>query len=247
MVNEDPYAYPGTSILRNHLGLHDSRALAEYEYRLTLERRIELELDPIQGPFDFARLKETHRRLFQDIYPWAGQTRTVDISKDGSHFHPATHIDTAALVVFGKRGWLAQSGLLHPNVGDEAFVVGAAALLEKLNYIHPFREGNGRTQRAFLDQVAAVSGRTLAWRNVSQADHHLASVRSFNEGTGEAFEPILRRALEPPMDGLSRLVSESYTVNALPSAQTLAERRRRFPELFGERDASDVDPEGPEY
>ncbi|MDF2664328.1 MAG: toxin-antitoxin system, toxin component [Microbacterium sp.] len=80
------------------------------------------------------------------------------------------------------------------------------------SYIHPFREGNGRTQRAFLDQVARVSGRRLAWRNVTSREHLTASIRAFNAGNGEPFRPILELVRQPPLDGLSPLDPSVYQV-----------------------------------
>ncbi|MFL0422589.1 MULTISPECIES: Fic family protein [Kocuria] len=55
----------------------------------------------------------------------------------------------------------------------------ASTLLEQVNYVHPFREGNGRTQRAYLDQIAALSGRTLSWRNIGRIENERASIRAF--------------------------------------------------------------------
>lgn len=232
----DPYVYPGTSVLRNLLDHRTPQALDVAEYRLTYIARVELDDSPIVGRFDFARLKETHRRLFQDIYEWAGQPRTVEINKGGSQFHPSPYIATAAGQTFD---WLGDSGLLSPNVDDEHFRRNASDLLEKLNYIHPFREGNGRTQRAFLDQVAGLSGRTLSWRNVGHDDHLRASVNSFREGTGDAFLPILEQVMRPPIDGLSPLDPNVYEVSApvvsasTPDDATRRQRAlyRRFPEL----------------
>lgn len=246
----DPYTYPGSTVLKNLFNERDSARLSDLEYELTLYRRIELEQSPIKGPFDFNRLKETHRRLFQDIYPWAGQPRTVEIRKGDSQFHIASYIPTASEVTFN---WLQGSGLLDADVDDESFVRLSADLLEKINYIHPFREGNGRTQRAFLDQVAAISGRTLSWRNISYEDHLRASITAFDEGHGDAFRSVIRRALRPPIDGLSPLDPKPYTV-AEPVVerdddrlrQALADRRRKHPELFEGEVAehhSDAEPE----
>ena len=79
-------------------------------------------------------------------------------------------------------------------------------------YIHPFREGNGRAQRAFLDQVAESSGRRLAWRNISQREHTLASIRAFNQGSGEPFRELMSEVIKPPLDGLDPLEPSVYHV-----------------------------------
>lgn len=237
----DPYTYPGSPVLRNLFEEQDRGQLDAVEYQTTLYRRIELDDDPIQGPFDFARLKETHRRLFQDVYAWAGKPRTVEITKDRSRFLTPERISIAATSTFE---WLAASELLSGSpatkvLDDETFVERASDLLEKLNYIHPFREGNGRTQRAFLDQVAGLSGRTLSWRNVSRDDHLRASVNAFRDGHGEAFRSVFEQILRPPIDGLSQLDPQAYSVNEPLISSTTeadAEQRqrefyKRFPEL----------------
>jgi len=205
----DPYVYPSTTILKNLLDERDRSRLERKEYQLTLARRMELEAAPIAGPFDLTRWAETHRRLFQDVYAWAGRIRTVEISKGSSHFHASSLIPAAAESTFD---WLAASGLLEPTIDESTFVVRASDLLEKMNDIHPFREGNGRTQRAFLDQVARVSDRRLAWRNVTSREHLTASIRAFIAGNGEPFRPILELVRQPPLDGLSVLDPSVYQV-----------------------------------
>lgn len=237
----DPYVYPGTTILRNLLNLRTQEALNRAEYELTYVRRVELDQHPIHNAFDFSRLKETHRRLFQDVYEWAGKPRTVEINKGGSQFHSSAYIDTAAGQTFA---WLGQSGLLESAVDDDSFVELSADLLEKINYIHPFRDGNGRTQRAFLDQIAALSGRSLSWRNVSPEEHLRASVNSFRDGHGEAFRTIVRQAMRPPIDGLSRLDPGIYTVTE--TVVTPAKSRTSAPVIprhqTHQPDQHDVDP-----
>lgn len=243
---DDPYVYPGSRVLRNIPGKRTAEELELVEYRLTYLRRVELDEKPLDGPFDYSRLKETHWILFHDVYEWAGHPRTVEISKGDSQFHPSPYIDVAATQTFG---WLFDSGLLKPDVDDEHFVRLSSDLMEKLNYIHPFREGNGRTQRAFIDQIAGLSGRTLSWRNVSREDHLRASVNAFREGNGEAFHSILRQVMRPPIDGLSPLDPNVYKVSEpmiSRSASIDADLRqqefyRRFPELRAETTAQGAD------
>jgi cell filamentation protein len=247
----DPYTYPGSSVLRNLLDLHDKDELLAAEYELTLYRRRELLEKPIRGKFDLKRLQETHRRLFQDVYEWAGKIRTVEISKGGSQFHARSLINVAADSTFT---WLQTTDLLSgKRVPDQAFIEQASDLLERVNYIHPFREGNGRTQRAFLDQIADLSGRSLAWRNVSQVDHLRASIEAFDQASSVPFHDVLSRVTRPPLDGLSLLDEGLYRASAsitgttenLPMSRGLAERRRKFPELFN-ADQPGADPKEPQ-
>lgn len=183
----DPYTYPGSDVLKNKLGIRDAVALQEAEY-------------------------EIHRHLFQDLFDWAGELRTVDITKGSSRFHPALLLDTAAEYL---TSWLEDSRLASTRrLFDERFVQQASELMALLNDMHPFREGNGRTQRAFLDHVAAVSGRRLAWRNITEHEHIRASIESFNSHRGKPFEPVFERLIQPPIDGLGHLDSRVYTASA---------------------------------
>ncbi|MDF2664336.1 MAG: filamentation induced by cAMP protein Fic [Microbacterium sp.] len=135
----DPYVYPGSGVLKNLLDERDRNHLEQREYQLTLARRMELDVTPITGPFDLARWAETHRRLFQDVYAWAGRVRTVEISKGSSQFHASALIPAAAgstfdwLATSSTFDWLATSGLLDPAIDEAAFVVRASDLLEKMN------------------------------------------------------------------------------------------------------------------
>jgi cell filamentation protein len=77
----DPYVAPETGVLRNIAGLGDSALLEEYEGEMSIMRQIELLEAPLPASFDFAHLKAIHRYLFQDVYAWAGEPRTVDMAK----------------------------------------------------------------------------------------------------------------------------------------------------------------------
>ena len=227
----DPYLYLGTEVLRNLRGERDPIRASQHERRMTLLRRRELELDPVKGTFDLDHICEIHRRLFQDVWGWAGRIRTVDITKGSSNFISASYIRTAFTSV---DSWMAEETALlsDANIGDSDFVTQAADLLEKVNYIHAFREGNGRTQRAYLDQVASLSGRTLSWRNFGKVENERASIRAFAAGSGEPLRPLPEGALAPPMDGLSLLDEQLYSVTAPVAAKdALPGRFTKYPEL----------------
>jgi cell filamentation protein len=85
-VQADPYVYPGTTVLRNLAGIQNQSELTVFEYEATWGRRLELQRDPVQGDFDLSHLCEVHHRLFQDVFEWAGQLRTVAISKGSTTF-----------------------------------------------------------------------------------------------------------------------------------------------------------------
>jgi hypothetical protein len=94
-------------------------------------------------------------------------------------------------------------------VSDDEFINAAAGLLDEINYMHPFREGNGRTQRAFLDQVAGASGRKLTWRNVPDLENTAEAVRT---GTPVALRALLAKVIRPPADGVAGFDIEAYRV-----------------------------------
>ena len=216
-MTADPYVYPGSTVLRNLPGLRDQAGLARYEYRATWLRRIELYQSPVQGLFDLAHLCEVHRRLFQDVFDWAGELRTVSISKGSTTFFYGDWA-MADQYVFG---YLADGPLLHDGpITDEVFVANISELLARINDLHPFREGNGRAQRAFLDQVAGHSGRILSWRNASESENRIASIQSSSTGSGKPFETMMSRVIELPLDGLSPFDDDVYVVGDHPPTVT---------------------------
>ncbi|WP_405672266.1 Fic/DOC family protein [Streptomyces sp. NBC_01530] len=144
----DPYAMPN-GVLRNKLGITDHQLLAAAEADITRARLVLLAERPLPGAYDLGHLQAFHATIFGDIYPWAGELRTVNIAKR-TPFCPVRNLMPYAAEVFGR---LASSGHLR-DLPRQEFVIRLAALYGDLNVIHPFREGNGRTQRAF-----AVSGR----------------------------------------------------------------------------------------
>lgn len=221
----DPYTYLGTAVLINTLGIRDSAALEIAERRFTLARRLELYDSPVKQTFDLDHLRSTHRHLFQDIYSWAGELRTVNISKGASNFHHASAMSTAEAHIFGP---LASSSLLtDPGISDSAFAEQAGDLLQEINYMHPFREGNGRTQRAFLDDVAAQSGRVLTWRNVSPSENLAASVQAFDANSGAPLAELLLKTLEPARPALLLVSGSSTSSKTLCGARTLSGSRCR--------------------
>src|SRR5215472_7892140 len=91
----DPYTYPGTNVLRNLADIRDPEALAAFEGDATADRLFELDPAPLKGRFDIAHLKAVHKYLFQDVYSWAGEFRTVNISKGDQLFGAARFVEPA--------------------------------------------------------------------------------------------------------------------------------------------------------
>jgi cell filamentation protein len=190
---DDPYLDPVTGVLRNLLGATDEATLAAAEGRLAFWREVRAhgELGAVPGNLDLAHLQAVHRWLFGPVYGWAGELRTVSISKGSSLFALPEHLPAAAADLFVR---LAADRHLR-GLDHEGFAVGAGELLGHLNALHPFREGNGRTQRLFLQLVAGRAGWQLLWSEVTPGEMIAASERAMSEL--DAFVPMVARIARP--------------------------------------------------
>ncbi|MHB8184551.1 MAG: Fic/DOC family protein [Dermatophilaceae bacterium] len=168
----DPYLDPTTGILRNLAHARTQVALDKAEGDLSASRLYQLgERYPVKATGDLAELRGIHRHLFQDVYPWAGEVRTVDISKGGSTFVPMALVDRAA--GFAVEELRAERFLR--GLGRAQFVDRLAHHYDQINHLHPFREGNGRTQRVFWSRVARDAGWQLDWRLTTRERNNEAS------------------------------------------------------------------------
>jgi cell filamentation protein len=163
-------------------------ALFKFEMDMTTRRLIELSVRPMSGSFDGAHLRSIHRHIFQDVYEWAGEFRTVNISRSGQYPFAFPEQISASIERLSHR--LQQERLLEGL--DRLQVCSRGAyFLGELNAIHPFRDGNGRAQREFLRQLFARNGFPLSWVHVSREQMTQASRDSFERGDNSAFEKIL--------------------------------------------------------
>ena len=171
---QDPYCYPDSRVLKNKLNITDGERLQEAERRLTKYRAIELQNNPIIGRFDFTHLKMIHYYLFQDVYDWAGKVRTVDIAK-GNLFCRCFAIEAEADRIFNQ---LKKEKYLKDLAAKE-FAERLAYYLAEINALHPFREGNGRTQREFIRQLAFQNNYFLSYAGITSKEMIEASKESF--------------------------------------------------------------------
>ena len=193
----DPYAYPGTNILKNLRDIQDSKNLADFEAEVTAGRLKELENNPIAGSFDATHLKAIHGYIFQDVYSWAGLFRTVNIARSGQfYFAFATRVDPSVDELLSR---LRQENLLK-GLNAHAFAGRVGHYLGELNAIHAFRDGNGRTQREFIRELAEHIGYTLNWSRVSPEQMRDASRISFQQGSNADMAEIIGVALATPVD-----------------------------------------------
>ena len=153
--------------LENKLGITNSAELAREEERISKKKAVELfergSLDKL-APGRFASLQAIHKALFEDIYDFAGELRTVNLAKGNFRFAPLMYLEAA----------LANIDKMPQSTFDE--------IIEKyveMNIAHPFREGNGRSTRLWLDQMLKAGiGQVVDWSKVDKEDYLLAMERS---------------------------------------------------------------------
>ena len=153
--------------LENKLGITSSAELAREEERISKKKAVELfesgTLDKLE-PGKFASLQAIHKALFEDIYDFAGQLRTVNLAKGNFRFAPLIYLEAA----------LANIDKMPQSTYDE--------IIEKyveMNVAHPFREGNGRSARIWLDlMLKSGIGQVVDWSKVDKEDYLLAMERS---------------------------------------------------------------------
>jgi cell filamentation protein len=158
-------------VLRNKLGLGTVAEPEAAEREITHAALILLDESPVPPSYDLPHLGAIHKRIFGDIYEWAGRIRTVAIAK-GAMFCLPQYIKSSAAIIFRERH---DEDCLR-GLRRDAFVGRLAYYLGEVNALHPFREGNGRAQRAFFGQLARDAGFTLAWQHLDAARNVEAAV-----------------------------------------------------------------------
>lgn len=173
--DKDPYLDPDTGILMNSLGIVNEADLEDAETTISVATIASLEEHPVLGEFDLTHLQAIHAEIFGDIYPWAGQIRTINISKGDTHFANSDFIEPAAANLFGElknENWLK-------DLADGEYAERLAHYYSEVNVLHPFREGNGRAQRGFFTLLAVRSRRHIAWDELDADANIAASVKAY--------------------------------------------------------------------
>ncbi len=168
--------YEGTNCLINKFNIQNEEQLAKIEASITLAKTAELERKTICTSFDFEHYKQIHRYLFEDLYEWAGKVRTVDISKKGTNFISAENIEVVANACFDR----LKSHNYFRNVDFEEFVENIVDFYCSTNMLHPFREGNGRTQRIFIAQLIRFCGYDINFSEIDTDELMVATIHSAN-------------------------------------------------------------------
>ena len=146
--------YPETTVLVNKLGIRSQDALDDLERVVTGIHTVEIVKEQSEEPLSFAFYRNLHKRLFGDLYEWAGELRKVDMSKQGTSFCRVENLEEIGNAIFQ---WLRKHKELR-GMKRERFVKELADLYHRINMLHPFREGNGRTQRLFFTLLIRRAG-----------------------------------------------------------------------------------------
>jgi cell filamentation protein len=192
------YTYPNESddpdrrdVLRNKFGLRSHSALREAEYAATEVRQIEIQagLGPT-GTFDAAHLKAIHRYIFQDVYEWAGRTRNERPIVDGERVEPIGNLSKSGTAfLHGSRLEMGLSEAFRPIRDPDVlrgstvkeFAQVAGRVIGELNYVHPFREGNGRAQESLVSTLGARYGHDVDFSLITKPRMLEASLESTND------------------------------------------------------------------
>lgn len=146
---------------------------------------------PIAGGFDFDHYKRIHQFLFCDLYGWAGQIRTINISKKGTAFVPAAEIEPYADACFKRLAGFSGERLSHCELAEEI-----ADFYHTVNMPHPFREGNGRAQRIFFTQWIRSLGYDFNLNSVD-ADAFIIATIYAAQGVMDQLVDFFEQTIEP--------------------------------------------------
>jgi cell filamentation protein len=169
--------YEGTEVLKNKFDIHDKEVFKKLEAEISTARIAALRLNPIQGEFNLEYLAKIHKQIFEPIYSWAGQIRTEDLEKATTVFCPADQLVESSNQLFDS---LKEEKFLK-GLSPEAFADRAALYFGEINSLHPFYEGNGRTQREFMHSLAKEAGHELDLSLVSSREMLQASFDYTND------------------------------------------------------------------
>jgi len=181
----DPYVYDNSNALINKFNIRDASQLEEIEKSFFMHK---FEQPLPQGNFDYDHLKAIHKHFFGQLYDWAGNERTVDISKGNSYFGSHEFIEKALEKNFAQ---LAKDNYLK-NLPFNIFIQKLSHYFNEINAAHPFRDGNGRTLRAFCSLLSEQTGYHLQWEHTDRASYIQANILGF-EGQNKPMEDIFQK------------------------------------------------------
>ena len=184
------YCYEDSDTLMNKLSIKNTKDLQYYEAKITAAKSLGLRQKGVTGNFDKEHYLSIHRYLFEDIYPFAGKLREENIAKGEFRFAQWEYIESELDRLLKQ---LQQENNLE-RLDKEQLAKRLAYYLSELNVLHAFREGNGRTNREFIRQLALKNGYTLNLKKVSPKETLEASIESIADTT--KLEEIIKECLE---------------------------------------------------
>lgn len=183
--------YEGTTCLINKFDIKDENILKDLETTVTFGMITEYSLNPLFNTFDVNHYKAIHKYLFEDIYDWAGEYRTVDMSKKGTSFAKAESIDELMTKCFAR----LQNKNCFQDLDFDDFVDSIVDFYCVTNMIHPFREGNGRTQRLFLTQLINLNNYIIDFSEIDTDELMIATIQAAN-GVTDYLKDIFKNAIK---------------------------------------------------
>ncbi|WIB62073.1 Fic family protein (plasmid) [Curtobacterium sp. MCLR17_007] len=260
----DDYFIPGTTVLRNKLGATTAADLSAREEFAAQVRLVELAAEPVDGQFDYDHMKEIHRRIFQDVYEWAGQERVgpdTRMTKDGPDVVNYPLGDPAAPTV--AYGYYPGPGIADAAANQyrllerehhltglprEQFVERLAEYWGELNTIHAFREGNTRAQFVFFSELADNAGYRLdagRFHVGAPLRDEFVAARFYNQATGRSdrLAAVLDRAVTRP-DARPQRRAGGSSIERLQ--QRVEEQRARRRDQFRGGSAAGDERRGPQ-
>lgn len=204
---KDPYCYAGTDVLKNLADCRDQHSLNLFEAQAVAFSLARLSKEPINQPFGLERLKETHRRIFGGVYPWAGEFRentgTMAKPRNGYvvHYADSAHIERTLRNIFGALA--GENQLQGLSMGEFAARLGH--YYGEIDAVHPFREGNSRTLRHFTADLARSAGYKLDWSLSATSDKTIQDLFSARDlavvrGDSSRLADIVRNNIVQTLD-----------------------------------------------
>ena len=178
------------------LGVRTLKELYEKEKNITNVKMIMLNIEPIEGELDYRHLKEIHYFLFKEVYSWAGKDRYeanigAKFGKGKTLFTPYEKLPMVSTLLFNA----LKDETYFKYQDKETFTKSASSFMNGLNILHPFREGNGRVQRIFMQYLATNAGYSLNFRNITYEEMRMASIKGAN-GNLVLMQRVFSKALE---------------------------------------------------
>ncbi|MCL2893128.1 Fic/DOC family protein [Brenneria tiliae] len=174
---QDPYTYPDSDVLINKLGIEDD---GEFEYaERQLSELAVLDIEFEEPPYDLHYWRYLHGKIFRDLFDWAGEIRIIDFAKGQTRFCTVSRIEIEANKIFTR---LSGEGFLQ-GLERAALIVRLAEYYSDLNVIHPFREGNGRSQRLLFEHMIINCGYGISFEKIGVQEWLAANVAGYHGNT----------------------------------------------------------------